>query len=29
MCDNTSEVDIKDIGKETLENLSNNKGEEE
>lgn len=29
MSDKTSEVDIKDIGKETLENLSNNKGEEE
>ena len=28
MCDKTSEVDIKDIGEETLENLSNNKGEE-
>ena len=29
MSDKTSDVDIKDIGKETLENLSNNKGEEE
>lgn len=29
MSDKTSEVDINDIGEETLENLSNNKGDEE